>query len=133
KGVWDRARLPVPAVVRDWLGQRGDIAEVGQLGFERPQFGLEAQVPATAGAVVVGGLAGDAALGHGPQQRQDRRHPGPAAHADQVGRLPPPPPTKIRSAASPSRSVNMPYGPLMLSRSPTCNVVSRKWENSPSG
>ena len=81
----DQPGLAVPPVAAGGLGQRGDVAELRQRLVQRPQLGLEAQVTLAAGTVVVGGLAGDAALGHGPQQRQDGRHPGAAADEDQVG------------------------------------------------
>src|SRR5580658_388545 len=48
------------------------------------QLVLEAQVAAPPGAVVKHGLAVDASFGHRAEQGQDRRHPGPAAHEDQV-------------------------------------------------
>ena len=81
--VGDQAGLAVPVVVAR-LGKCWHVTEVRQFLLELPQFGVEAEVRFAAGAVVVGRLPVDAALGHRPQQRQDRRHPGPAADEDQV-------------------------------------------------
>src|SRR5208337_4541267 len=48
-----------------------------------------------------------------------------------IGAIPAPPPTKTRSVSGASRKVKTPNGPVRLSRSPICTLVSRKWENSP--
>ncbi len=51
---------------------------------------------------------------------------------DRIGAIPAPPPTKT-SAASESRNVKTPNGPVSSRRSPTWSSLSRKRENSPSG
>ena len=58
--VGDQAGLAVPFV----LGQRGNVAEIGQCLLQRPEFVFEAEVSAAPRAVVLHGLAVDATFGH---------------------------------------------------------------------
>src|SRR6202000_3078872 len=74
---------PVP-VRRIVVGEGRDVAEIGQLPGDRVQLFLEAEVALPAGTVEEGGLAVDAAVGHGAEQGQDRGHPRSAAYEDQV-------------------------------------------------